>query len=305
VRRNKNLRPAHMLIVAACLTVFGMGTAIIWRHVRAVAANSPAQARFTAAREWPSLWRTNCLYEAPQGEHCTFGVPDASTTVVLFGDSKAAQWFPAFERMAQNERWRLIIFIKPSCAPEDISYFDSTVRRRFTECEDWRALALEKIKQLHPALVVMTGSQRYGKTPPSGPSPDEYRAGAKRTLQKLAETGANVLFLRDTPGSPFNIPSCLSRSAWQASWREPSSCTFPRQPALDEKTATLERQAAEDLKNVKYVDLSDYFCSGQICFAEKDGIIIYLDAHHLTVAFTTAFAPTLAEILKAQELWPK
>jgi peptidoglycan/LPS O-acetylase OafA/YrhL len=306
VRRNKILRPAHMLIIAACLTLFGMGTATMWRQVREDAANSPAQARFTAASfDLPSLYKTKCLVEAPQGEHCTFGVPDSATTVALFGDSKAAQWFPAFERMAQSERWRLIVFIRQGCAPEDISYFDPIVRRRFSECEEWRALALEKIKQLRPALVVMTGSQRYSKSPPGGPSPDEYREGAKRTLQKFEEAGANVLFLRDTPGSPFNIPSCLSRSDWQASWRKPSSCTFPRQAALDEKTAALERQAAEGFKNVKYIDLADYLCSALICFPEKDGTIIYRDTHHLTVAFTTAFAPTLTEILKAQKLWPK
>ena len=32
---------------------------------------------------------------------CVFGDPSSSTTVVLFGDSHAAQWFPALERLAR------------------------------------------------------------------------------------------------------------------------------------------------------------------------------------------------------------
>jgi hypothetical protein len=281
-----------------------MGTAVTWRYFRKQAAGSPAQARLVAALDWPALYHTNCLYETPQGEHCTFGVPNATTTIVLFGDSKAAQWFPALEKLSQQEGWRFIVFVKLGCAPEDISYFDSIVQRRFTECEDWRALALEKIKQLRPSLVVMTGSQRYAKTPPSGPTPDEYRAGTRRTLQKLQEAGANVLFLRDTPAASFDVVSCLSRGDWYARWQKPSTCTFARQPALDEKTGVLERQAAAEFDNVKYVDLNDYLCSASVCFPEKDGNIVYRDAHHLTVSFTTAFAPKLAEILQTQNLWP-
>jgi peptidoglycan/LPS O-acetylase OafA/YrhL len=310
VRRSKALRPAYSLVMAACLTLFGMGTALTWRHLRKRAADSPAQARFTRAGEdWPAVYSADCFSGFFDGvKQCTFGVRDSSTTVVLFGDSHAAQWFPALERIAQDERWRLVTLLKSACAPEDVSYVYADIGRRYTECEEWRSSVLEKIKELRPSLVVMTGWQWYMRPlPPAAPlvGQEDYLAGAKRTLTKLDESGARVLFLRDSPTPGFLVPACMSRSAWQAGWREPSSCSFSRQESLDENSYRLERQASQDFKRVKYVDLTDYLCSERMCGPEKDGVIIYRDSNHLSVSFVSAFAPTLKDILRAEDLLPR
>ena len=39
---------------------------------------------------------------------CAYGDRRSTTTVVLFGDSHAPQWFPAFERVAAARHWRLV-----------------------------------------------------------------------------------------------------------------------------------------------------------------------------------------------------
>jgi hypothetical protein len=47
----------------------------------------------------------------------TYGERGSSTTVVLFGDSHAMQYFPALERIAARRRWRLVNLTKGGCPP--------------------------------------------------------------------------------------------------------------------------------------------------------------------------------------------
>jgi peptidoglycan/LPS O-acetylase OafA/YrhL len=309
IRHSRSLRPWHAVVMAGCLTLVGMGTALTWRSLMQRAAESPAQARFTRAGEdRPDVYGQDCFAGFFDGvKQCTFGAQDSSKTVVLFGDSHAAQWFPALELIAQNEHWRLITFLKSACAPEDVSYVYPAIARRYTECEQWRSSVLEQIKELRPALVFVTGSQLYVRSPPSGTalvSEADYLAGAKRTLKKLDESGTQTLLLRDSPVPGFNVPGCLARSAWHGRWRQPSQCSFDRRGAVDTTVHELEIQAAQEFQRVRYVDLTDYLCDERICSPEKAGVVIYSDANHLSVPFVISFAPTLKNILRSKDLWP-
>jgi peptidoglycan/LPS O-acetylase OafA/YrhL len=310
VRRSKRLAPSYTLAMAACLTIFGMVTALTWRQLRTRAAASPTQARFTKAGEdRPAVYSLDCFSGFFEGvKQCTFGDRESSITIVLFGDSHAAQWFPALDQIAQDEHWRLVTFLKSACAPEDVSYVYPTIGRRYTECEQWRSSVLEKIKELRPALVVMTGSQWYVTSISSGTSlvsEADYLAGAKRTLNKLEESGTRVLFLRDSPAPGFAVPACLARAEWQIGWRQPSGCSFDRQGSLGETIYKLEMQASQEFQRTKYFDLTDYLCVDRVCPPEKDGVIIYRDSDHLSVPFVTAFAPTLKNILRSEDLFPR
>ena len=44
--------------------------------------------------------------------------PSSKTTVVLFGDSHAMQWFPALNGLAKEHDWRLVGLTKAACPPE-------------------------------------------------------------------------------------------------------------------------------------------------------------------------------------------
>ena len=43
-----------------------------------------------------------------QSGPCVYGDPGSKTAVVLFGDSHAAQWFPALNALATQRSWRLM-----------------------------------------------------------------------------------------------------------------------------------------------------------------------------------------------------
>ena len=46
---------------------------------------------------------------------CTYGSKKAAKTIILYGDSHAAQWFPALEKLAQEKGFRLISLTKSAC----------------------------------------------------------------------------------------------------------------------------------------------------------------------------------------------
>jgi len=46
---------------------------------------------------------------------CVYGDTTSSTTVVLFGDSHAAYWFPAVDEISLQQHWRLVDLTKDGC----------------------------------------------------------------------------------------------------------------------------------------------------------------------------------------------
>ncbi|MGZ4594288.1 MAG: acyltransferase family protein, partial [Actinomycetes bacterium] len=83
----------------------------------APAAMTPAQARADA---WPA---TDCFVgfaqtRAPSG--CRFGAPHGRTVVALIGDSHAAQWLPAMDRLAKERGWQLWFWAKSACPMTDV-----------------------------------------------------------------------------------------------------------------------------------------------------------------------------------------
>src|SRR5262249_51790537 len=85
---------------------------------------------------------------------CELGDHQSSTTVVLFGDSHAGQWLPALEEVANQNHFRLIAMERSSCPVASVLIFSIALKREYSECETWRDLALERIHELRPRLIV-------------------------------------------------------------------------------------------------------------------------------------------------------
>ena len=47
-----------------------------------------------------------------KSDPCIYGATTSHTSVVLFGDSHAAAWFPALDLISKQQHWRLVIFTK-------------------------------------------------------------------------------------------------------------------------------------------------------------------------------------------------
>ena len=75
-----------------------------------------------------------------------FGDRACARTVVLLGDSHAAQWFPALERLAEREHFRLIAWTKSGCPfALGVHIYLPAIGRDYTECLAWQRRVLHDL----------------------------------------------------------------------------------------------------------------------------------------------------------------
>jgi peptidoglycan/LPS O-acetylase OafA/YrhL len=250
-----------------------------------------------AGHDRAKVWDNGChvdvpVTEAPTG--CVFGDPNSPTTVVLFGDSHAAQWFPALELIAQQRHWRLVSMTKSSCSAADLPLWHDTLKRPYTECEAFHRSAIVRITALKPALVVIGSSFNYR---PAFPGPDEgrqWKTAWDRTFGELTATGSRVAAIADTPYMSQSVPECLGKPENQ---KHAINCRRSLHSAL---RGPVQRQVFLSYATsgpAKIIDPITWFCT-DACPAVVGNTLVYRDSNHMTTSYSTAIAPLLSAALE-------
>jgi len=279
--------PILSLAFGGVLMALSLSAAFISLRFAARLASAPAMQPITAAvNDIADMERERCvsLTEETEVKTCSFGSAASPTTIVLFGDSHAIQWFNPMRLMAERYGWHLLTVLKSGCPATDVVVSD--------DCTTWRADAIPRIQSLRPTLVVVANATRYlaGK---DAPVPlDEWKRGTRRTLSALAANGMKVVAIRDTPFPGFDVPTCLARSVHHA-WYSPVSCQIARSSAITPSVFEAEESAVQGLAGVRFIDLTDQICNGVACPAIRDGLIVYRDDNHLTGTFAQSLLPAL------------
>ena len=290
-------RRALSLVAAGLVTIITAGTAIAWQH-----STSVEHAKILGAAQDARNIST-CPpvgFEGSDVVECARGDPASKFAVVLFGDSHADQWLPAFEAMANNRGWRLVLIRKPACPTARVASFNVFLNKPYTECETWREAAIKRILEMHPAAVVIANRQVQSFSPGPKGLNDSWREGSRKTLETLDSAGIKTILLRDTPSPGFDIPDCLAGdSSWWARRHSHgnSPCMLNRAKALDPGVFGAEQEAVADLRNVRMLDLSDLFCDAIVCQPVKNGLIVYSDDSHISEQFARSLAFTAADRL--------
>ncbi|MGO8791717.1 MAG: acyltransferase family protein [Terriglobia bacterium] len=308
VRYNSFLvqRPMQSLAAGALIGMVGLGSALGWhRSIRAAAERPPQKAIFKAAKDLPALEGCISDFADARVHECNFGDSGASTDVVLFGDSHAAQWFPALQRVAIEHKFRLTTMLKSSCPTARVSVFNPHLERVEVECSRWRETALLRIAAINPAAVVISHSSMsyvivpgQNQTGYATSSLEQWRDGTRSTLAEIDSAGIQTLFIRDTPRPGFDVPMCLSRAAHPTLYfGEELSCSLLSDKVLDQPLYRAEEEAASGLRHVQFADLSAEFCGPESCDPIKDGTVVYRDGNHMTATFALRLAPVVAHRL--------
>ena len=288
----KDGRVVALALITSC-GVAAVGT-LLMHH--ALSGDVSAEQRIYAAakEDIPKVYAAGChaTFDALDLPPCVFGQPDAPVTVVLFGDSHGAQWFPAFERLAIEHNWRLLSLTKSACPSFDIAVFSEEKRRAYFECETWRTRMMERIASAKPALVVLANSSRYD--PALG-----WKAGVRRTVDRFATNGIPVAIVRDTPWPGVNGPICLARMSWMNRDAE-NECSFQRNQAMSWATPfwEAESRAVSGYSTSLLIDLTSEICPDDRCGVSRSGKVLYMDSHHLTASYASSLAPALAARLR-------
>jgi peptidoglycan/LPS O-acetylase OafA/YrhL len=287
-------RPTFSFGLAAVLTIAGCGAAIVLRQAAISAQESSTHAPFVAA-QWdrPALGDCNADWGDDRAEECVWGDSASNRTVVLFGDSHAAHWFPALEVIAEADGWRLVTLTKNACPAAALAFNDPRSHSE-DECRRWRESAIERVREIRPDAVVLgSASDFYGPV-----TAEEWRNGFESTLSGLESSGARSLVIWGNPSAPHDIPECLSRARVQG--RNPdAACAFDARTALDHSSYRAALAATERFERATLLDVSRHFCEGGECDPLAGGEIVLYDSHHITASTAVRLVPVLAGYLRA------
>ncbi|GGK89670.1 acyltransferase family protein [Mangrovihabitans endophyticus] len=238
-----------------------------------------------SARDKPQVYADGCHLDstaAPLPAGCVYGDPTSATTVVLFGDSHAAQWFPAMQRIAVDRGWRLVSLSKSACTAADLPIHHEALKREYTECAAFHRAAIDRIAALRPRLVVVGTSFNYD--PIGGAS---WRAGWASTFGALRDTGARVVAFQDTPYMGGRVPACLEAHSRRIDRCDVSQRSALRGPEQRELFTEYARGSA-----VTVIDPVPWLCT-DTCPAVVGNMLVYRDSNHMTTAYNRMLAPLL------------
>jgi peptidoglycan/LPS O-acetylase OafA/YrhL len=243
-----------------------------------------------ARADLPAIYHDGCHLDAAvtMPGPCTFGDPASSTTVVLFGDSHAAQWFPALAQLADQHHWRLLVLTKKGCPTASISVFSPMVNRELRECDTWRLNVAARLAAEQPDLLLMS-SYRYRQTG-AWAGIDGNRAwqeGLSTTLAAYRPLARRVLILGDTPTPARDVPACVSAHLGRV-----SACVNARAEAVRDDRLGVEQEVATAY-DATFVSTSNWLCSATACPVVVGDILVYRDANHLTATAAAWLAPYL------------
>ena len=239
----------------------------------------------------PWVYNDGCMLKdgSIEPKLCEYGDLTSSTLIALFGDSHAAQWFPALEELANTRRWKLIVFAKSGCPTADVR-----IRRTFLdpECVVWRSKVVEQLAAAKPTMVVMSSAPYDpGGSDIGLDSDDVWRRGLTATLEQVRPTTEKLLIIGDTPLPIHQIPNCLSNQP-----RNVRGCIAPREESVDVSRVELEREVAGD-NDASFVSVSDWLCGTWECPVIIGNMILYRDNNHISATASTYFAPFLAAVM--------
>jgi hypothetical protein len=241
----------------------------------------------------------DCLtkLERTRSRPCVYGEPGSETTVVLFGDSLAMQYFPAVEAIAKRRGWRLVGLTKAGCPPVRATVFNLRLEREYRECAAWQEHTLRRIERVErPSLILVGGRMstpavRQGRTLGPGASRAALAGGYAAMLARLEATGAEVLAFKHLPRSPRNVPDCLVRAEG-----DPAACEFSITPA---NSVGFDARVVRNSAASRLLDLTPVICPDGRCQAAIDGAIVFRDFDHMTPTFARRLAPVIAGELPA------
>lgn len=242
--------------------------------------------------DWADLG-PSCTDLAPElnlpeylGRDCNFVVqtPQATRTVVAWGNSHTQMWVTALRPLAEKEGWNLIALTRPGCF---LGNEDNDAYASGFECEEWAVRSADYLQHLHPDTVLLQGSKSEAGLPDTPLHNAEQRVGG------LTALGIQVIGLRDTPRMETMHKDCLD------SFGTLEECTMaPGQNVFENPLSALEGR----YPGFAALNLSDLVCPENECPPVIGNIYTYFDYDHVTATYIETlgpyFEPRLLEAMK-------
>ncbi|MFG3297644.1 acyltransferase family protein [Micromonospora chersina] len=257
---------------------------------------SPDPLRFAQGfLDVPDTNRDRCFQQIAGAEvlSCTYGNPHGATTVALVGDSKMDQWLPAFQVLAAQNDWKLVITVKASCpfTGARVLMADGS-RKLYTDCMEWNRTLLRRLVEERPDYVVTSQSAGSAVDAAGKWSVDAMVAGVRSSWRALDSVGTKVVVLANNPHPGPAIVQCADRNRDHL-----SACAFDRERHDEDPAFQMQRKAVAGMPEVKMIDLFDAICPTERCPVVFGNVLVYRGGSHIGAAYARTTAPHLARAL--------
>ena len=233
----------------------------------------------------PEIYKLGCHdHEFDIPPVCEFGDLESKTSIALIGDSHAAQWFEPLRRIAEQRSWRLQTFTRSGCTMLGVE------NGGLDACRTWLKNVLAEIQNGEFSLVVISGFTNREDLVDE--SPDGFINNITELHSALTINSQKVIYLADSPGPLLHVPICLS-----ANIQTVQNCNFERDDAINEQTAEILKGVWSS-ETSRFVDLTDWFCTSQICPVVIGNMVVYRDISHISSVYALALTNVLMNQLE-------
>lgn len=239
------------------------------------------------AEDLPDVYQQECIQDggdtAVEVLSCTNGIDDdPAQRIVLTGGSHVVQWWPALDALAQQHDWQLTLITKNACHLTT-DRGDLAGPEMTEACHQWNDEAMDVIRQLRPTAVFTLGSTTLDG--------EQTSAGMIGAWNQLAEDGIQVIAVRDTPRLEVDPAECFTRSGI-----DPVECGQPRDGSLRDTFPLLTAEGVPE--TVTPLDLTEAFCTDEVCPAVIGKTIVMRDDNHVGATYMRSITPFLELHLK-------
>lgn len=298
-------------IGAACLAPVAVGLALWTQHYKHLRAQARAQAQITqvthpgasvmepgvadpshyAKEIYPGplsvyddrerLADSRCKQRISEPQECVLGSPQGEFVMAVVGGSHSSQWLPALESIARRENWKIVFFARDNC-PFHLGTRVSD--GEIDSCREWNGNVFEALVELRPDVVFMTATREQDG--------DEYvPEGYVAAWRALDKENIRVVALRDNPKVKFDAPECVEYHGADA-----ERCSLRRASVLE--TPSPLQTLKNPPSNVRFIDLSNYFCDAKTCPPVIGNVMVYRHLAHITATYVRSLEPMLGRELR-------
>lgn len=261
----------------------------------------------TTMAEINEYWRADpaCVSWDPPGDPfidspgiCDFSQGDpAAKDVWLVGDSHAQHWQGAIMELAKEMNWRLHYSMTGGCAIADVAYIGYTRtdhKEAAAKCRKKGQELNALLTKLAPDIIFYSIYAREEKVDDgSGRSQmEQYIEGLPTFWNSWADAGSTVYVMADPPlNGAVRDTKCVSLNS-----SNPIECAVPRTKA-DTPDPLVAAFKTTDSPRIRLMDLTDYFCGEESCYAAVGGVAVYYNHDHLNREYSKMLAPMIGERL--------
>lgn len=247
---------------------------------------NPTVVKLDQARS-PQIPFVNCS-EKPIDSACIFGRSVGKPTMLLWGDSHLLAWAPALDESLVSQETRAVFANSSACPPM------LGVNNAVKAICPAQNLAVKNYLLANPDIktVVMSAfwstyfredgplTAQAGNPPARGI--DAAKNALASTIQWLRDNGRQVVLVGPVPVYDKSVPMALALE--KATGRTHLHSTMDEQRKKHASFfEVVDGQVARGGASFRFLDPIQWLCA-EDCMVMKDGVPLYRDSHHLSVA---------------------